>query len=88
MTKYVLLMRHAKHEAAGSGASAQRKLSEEGEKETREAAETLASVIEELKDDDKLAISIGAIWRAQSAEVVATSEVMKDALGKLVDWTP
>src|SRR5262245_30207237 len=81
MNRYVLLMRHGKHEAAGPSATTSRKLSGDGEKETREVTERLASVLQELKDDNDLSISIGAFYRAGTDEVVSTANLVVHVLG-------
>lgn len=60
MTKYVLLMRHGRHEVVDRSQPEQMKLSRDGEQETRAAAERLESWLQELKKDADFAISIGA----------------------------
>ena len=46
--KYILLMRHGEHEAAGPSDRPIRRLTDRGKKETAEVAERLVSVIKEL----------------------------------------
>lgn len=84
MTNYVLLMRHGRHEAADRSHPEQMKLSRVGEKETRAVAERLESWLQELKKDADFAISIGALWIADTAEVNATVTVVKEVLGDLL----
>ncbi len=90
MTKYVLLMRHGRHEAAEQSYPwpRQRKLSREGEQDTRAVAERLASVLQELKTEDDLVISIGEFWIASSDEVVATATVVKEVLKDQLQCPP
>jgi phosphohistidine phosphatase SixA len=88
MTTFVLLIRHGEHEAVSSSPSPQRRLTEKGEKEAREVAKLLASVLKELEDDEDLSISIGAIWRAHTDEVLGTSNIVIQELGDLVTVQP
>jgi phosphohistidine phosphatase SixA len=88
MSRYVLLMRHGKHEAAGPSATTSRKLSGDGEKETREVAERLASVLQELKDDNDLSISIGDLYRAGTDEVLSTANLVVHVLGNHLQCAP
>lgn len=88
MIKYIMFMRHGEHEANDASPSPQRRLTKNGEKETREVAELLASVLRELADDVDLSISIGAIWRAHTDEVVETSNIVIKELGDLVSLQP
>jgi hypothetical protein len=48
----------------------------------------LASVLKELKGNEDLSISIGAIWRAHTDEVVETSNIVIRELGDLVNIQP
>jgi phosphohistidine phosphatase SixA len=98
MTKYLLLMRHGKHEAApakgrsfGPRQPAGRRLSTEGEKETRQVIEKLVEVLKELKGDTEpsieggteLSIDLKEIWRATTDEATKTADVVRQVLGDL-----
>ncbi|NUO09971.1 MAG: hypothetical protein HUU08_15075 [Candidatus Brocadia sp.] len=83
MTKYLLLMRHGSHESSKATSSEQykqRKLSDKGEKHTREVSGALAEVLQAFGGQDDIKISIGAVWRAGTDEVVATLDVVKNVL--------
>jgi phosphohistidine phosphatase SixA len=84
--KYVMLMRHGEHEAVESSLSPKRWLTKKGEEETRAVAERLRFVLRQLDGDDK--ISIGVIWRAHTDEVLATSKLVIEVLGDLIQSMP
>lgn len=88
MTKYLLLMRHGSHESSKPSSSEQcrqRKLSEKGEKDTKEVSEGLAEVLLALDGDKDLKISIGAVCHAETSEVIATLDVVKNILSERSD---
>lgn len=85
MTKYLLLMRHGKHEADLSSPlspPAARKLSADGLKETKDVVEKLGEVLKELSGDDELAINLRNVWVASSDEVIETIEVVRNVLNE------
>ncbi len=88
MTEYVLLMRHGRHEVADQSHPEQRKLSSEGEKETRVVAERLKSWLKELNTHEDFRISIGRFWIAETGEANATATVVKEVLGDLLECPP
>lgn len=87
--KYLLLMRHGSHGAPTQNSDKPaRGLSSEGEAQTREVAERLASVLAEFNDDVDLSISIGAFYYATTPEAVATSNLVAHVLGPHLTHPP
>lgn len=78
--KYILLMRHGEHEAAGPSDSPIRRLTNKGKSETAEVAGRLASVIAELSTSERNRIAIASIWTATTEEVRKTEEVVRKEL--------
>lgn len=78
--KYILLMRHGEHEAAGPSDRPIRRLTDRGKKETAEVAEHLGSVIKELGKSEQDRISIGAVWCATTEEAQKTEKVVQKTL--------
>lgn len=78
-------MRHGSHEFSRHSTSEQckhRKLSEKGEKDTKEVSEGLAEVLLALDSDKDRKISIDAIWHGGTPEVIATLDVVKKIFGE------
>ncbi len=88
MNKYVLLMRHGKHETAGPSNSPGCRLTKEGKSETKNVAGRLASALDELKINPELRMCIGGFWTADSDEAKKTADVVSKVLGELADCTP
>jgi phosphohistidine phosphatase SixA len=76
MTSYLLLMRHAKHEAGPNDRAGGRKLSTDGENETKDVIEKLADMLREFRSDMDLSFNIKEIWRADTSEVIQTTDVV------------
>jgi phosphohistidine phosphatase SixA len=80
MPHYLLLMRHAKHEATPKQ-PLQRRLTAAGEKETQEVGERLVQVICEFQDHADLQLNVVEIWHAETPEVLATVAAIGGYLG-------
>jgi len=80
MTNYLMLMRHAKHEVDPNDRAGGRKLSTDGENETKDVIEKLADMRREFKNDMDLSFNIKEIWRADTPEVIKTTEVVHTIL--------
>jgi phosphohistidine phosphatase SixA len=98
MTKYILLMRHGEHEAAGRTTRSKaerelprrhkRRLSKRGTKETVEVADRLKSVLLDLRADAELALTIAECWTASTDESRATARNVGRVLGDLLPSEP
>ena len=79
MVTYVLLMRHG---ARNRDSSKPEALSDAGSAQTKEVADALAEMLEEVKGDDLYEISLTEIWRGHAPEVGATERIVDEALRK------